>query len=314
MSSTKQEARSTKLNRRRTRPKATALPRLRFLGEPMLEFAMGQRLAYPRDGLFLYGPVGDPADLRAIRYGVIGTKAGVARFRRWSASIRTMIDIPAPGLRSREVESQHVPFPGFEQAFHAAWPVDPVSVIDDIDAAEIDRVLKLANRHEAVRGAVDLYVERLVAAADRIEHPPAFWFVVIPEIVYALGRPQSSVPKSERIQGVVSISEGRARQLQREPTLYGDEEEEAEVYRCATHFRRQLKVRLLAKRIVTQIVRETTLTPDEFRRESGMPIRRVEDPATIAWKLCTGAYYKAGGQAVAVGRGPAWRMLCRAGL
>lgn len=296
MSSTKQEARSTKPNLRRARPKATALPRLRFLGEPMLEFAMGQRLAYPRDGLFLYGPVGDPADLPAIRYGVIGTKAGVARFRRWSTSIRTMIDIPAPGLRSREVEPQHVPFPGFEQAFHAAWPVDPVSVIDDIDAAEIDRVLKLANRHEAVRGAVDLYVERLVAAADRIEHPPAFWFVVIPEIVYALGRPQSSVPKSERIQGVVSISEGRARQLQREPTLYGDEEEEAKVYRYATHFRRQLKARLLAKRIVTQIVRETTLTPGEFRRESGMPIRRVEDPATIAWKLCTGAYYKAGGK------------------
>ena len=27
-----------------------------------------------------------------------------------------------------------------------------------------------------------------------------------------------------------------------------------------------------------------------------MPIRRVEDPATIAWKLGTGAYYKAGGK------------------
>ena len=54
--------------------------------------------------------------------------------------------------------------------------------------------------------------------------------------------------------------------------------------------------RLLKEKIVTQIVRETTLTPDEFRRENGMPIRRVEDPATIAWKLGTGAYYKAGGK------------------
>jgi len=27
-----------------------------------------------------------------------------------------------------------------------------------------------------------------------------------------------------------------------------------------------------------------------------MPVRRVEDPATIAWTLGTGAYYKAGGK------------------
>jgi hypothetical protein len=69
-----------------------------------------------------------------------------------------------------------------------------------------------------------------------------------------------------------------------------------EVYKYATHFRRQLKARLLKEKIVTQIVRETTLTPDEFRRDNGMLIRRVEDPATIAWKLGTGAYYKAGGK------------------
>ena len=31
---------------------------------------------------------------------------------------------------------------------------------------------------------------------DRLENPPRFWFVVIPEEVYALGRPQSKVPTS----------------------------------------------------------------------------------------------------------------------
>ena len=68
------------------------------------------------------------------------------------------------------------------------------------------------------------------------------------------------------------------------------------MYEYATHFRRQLKARLLAEQIVTQIVRETTLTPADFIRPDGRPIRRVEDPATIAWKLCTGAYYKGGGR------------------
>ena len=55
----------------------------------------------------------------------------------------------------------------------------------------------------------------------------------------------------------MTISQGRARQLQVQPTLFGDDEREAEVYKYATHFRRQLKARLLKEKIVTQIVRET---------------------------------------------------------
>jgi hypothetical protein len=262
----------------------------------MLEFRHGQQLAYPRDGLFLFGPVGDTTQLRSIRYGVIGTPDGVRRFRTWSSTVQNLIDVPEPGPRSKGVEPQHVPYPGFEAAFHAEWPTHPRSVIDNIDAGELAHVLRIENRHEAVRSAVDLFVKRLIKEVDRIENPPALWFVVIPEEVYRLGRPQSTVPKSERVQGSVSVSPRQARRLAVQPTLFGDDESEAEVYKYATHFRRQLKARLLKDRIVTQVVRETTLTPGEFRRENGMLVRRVEDPATVAWKLSTGAYYKAGGR------------------
>ena len=31
---------------------------LRHFPEPLLEFKYGQRLVYPRDGLYLFGPVG----------------------------------------------------------------------------------------------------------------------------------------------------------------------------------------------------------------------------------------------------------------
>lgn len=271
-------------------------PHVSYIPEPELEFRYGQRLAYPRDGLFLYGPVGDVDQLRSIRYGVIGTPEGVRRFRVWSSKLRGFIDVPSPGLRSRAVEPQHVPFPGFAEAFHAEWPVEPTALVADLDPDLIHRSLHVANRHEAVRATVDLFVSRLVIENNRLENPPALWFVIIPEAVYELGRPRSSVRKAERIEGVVSISQRRARQLQVQPTLFGDDEREAEVYQYATHFRRQLKARLLKERIVTQIVRETTLTPEEFRRDNGMPIRRVEDAATIAWKLGTGAYYKAGGK------------------
>ena len=31
---------------------------------------------------------------------------------------------------------------------------------------------------------------------NRLEAPPSFWFVVIPEIIYELGRPQSRVARA----------------------------------------------------------------------------------------------------------------------
>ena len=189
-----------------------------------------------------------------------------------------------------------MPFPGFTEAFHADWPAEPSCTVADLDPAQIDRALKLENHHEAIRSAVDIFVTRLIAENNRIENPPAFWFVVIPETVFELGRPRSTVKRGDRVRGTVTVSQRRARELDVQPTLFGDEEREAEVYKYATHFRRQLKARLLKEKIVTQIVRETTLTPGEFRRDNGMPVRRVEDPATIAWKLGTGAYYKAGGK------------------
>ena len=130
-------------------------PHVSYIPEPELEFRYGQRLAYPRDGLFLYGPVGDVDQLRSIRYGVIGTPEGVRRFRVWSSKLRGFIDVPSPGLRSRAVEPQHVPFPGFAEAFHAEWPVEPTALVEDLDPDLIHRSLHVANRHEAVRTTVD---------------------------------------------------------------------------------------------------------------------------------------------------------------
>ena len=269
---------------------------IRHIPEPQLEFGFGQKLEYPRDGLYLYGPASSDASVSEMRYGVIGTAHGVQRFQVWSRMVSGFIDIPEPTARSRAIEPQHVPFPGFEQAFGARWSVTPAHTISDIDSTRLQDSLKIRNRHEAVKSAVGMYVDRLVAAQNRLENPPSFWFVVIPEEVYELGRPQSKVARVDRIQGQVTISASRARYLQVRPTLFGDEEQEAEVYKYATHFRRQLKARLLQDRIVTQIVRETTLAPQDFLTEAGSPLRRLEDPATVAWKLCTGAYYKAGGR------------------
>ena len=122
--------------------------------------------------------------------------------------------------------------------------------------------MNITNRHEAIKAAVDVFVELLVAARKRDEDPPSFWYVVIPEFIYDLGRPKAIVPLADRIRGEVSISEKRAAELVRQPTLFGFAEKEAEVYKYEKNFRRQLKARLLDQQIVTQIVRESTLAPN----------------------------------------------------
>lgn len=271
-------------------------PSIIHLDEPSLKFRYDQRLVYPRDGLYLYGPVDDESAVSSIRYGVIGTGTGVRRFCKWADTLSGFIPIPEAKFASRPVEPQHVAFPGFTEAFHSEWPTEPSMTIDNVDPEKISHTLRISNRHEAIQKTVDLFVTPLIAENNRIENPPAFWFVVIPEEVYELGRPQSRVKKVDRVPATVKIDARHARQLEKQPTLFGDDEREADVYKYATDFRRQLKARLLKDRIVTQIVRETTLAPDEFIQASGTRMRRVEDPATIAWKLATGAYYKAGGR------------------
>jgi hypothetical protein len=271
-------------------------PQISYITEPTLEFRYGQQLAYTRDGLYLYGPVDAGTSPRPVRYGAIGTKAGVDRLCRWAREVSRFIDVPPRRRGAKALEPHHVPFPGFSEAFHSTWSDTPARVISDIEEADLLRRMRIENRNEAIKSVVDTFVERLVAERKRAEDPPNFWYVVIPEFVYELGRPNSIVPKGEREPGSIVISERAAKRLDREPTLFGLDEEQAEVYKYERHFRRQLKARLLDHEIVTQIVRESTLTPFDFLKTNGQPKRKVEDPATIAWKLGASSYYKSGGR------------------
>jgi hypothetical protein len=59
--------------------------------EPRLEFALGQTLEDPRDGLALFGP--HDATVYGVRAGVIGTKDGIRRFNQWVKSIQEPVGI-----------------------------------------------------------------------------------------------------------------------------------------------------------------------------------------------------------------------------
>ena len=289
-------------------------PRLVHIPEPELEFRYSQSVQYPRDGLYLFGPVDAAAEPRKVRYGVIGTPHSIVCFKEWASQVAHFIPIPEPGRMSKEVSAHHVPFPGFGEAFFSNWPAEPTRIISDITEKELRAAINIKNRHEAIKKAVEIFVDRLVLARKRDEDPPSFWYVVIPEFIYDLGRPLSTVPIADRLAGEVLVTEKQAAKLGIQPTLFGESEEEAEVYKYAKNFRRQLKARLLNDEIVTQIVRETTLAPFRFLKSNGQPKRRVEDPATVAWKLCTASYYKAGGKPWQLAKYATGGLLCRVGI
>ena len=93
-------------------------PRLIHVPEPQLEFRYGQTVEYPRDGLYLFGPVDAASEPRQVRYGVIGTPDSLRRFREWAAEVSSFINIPSPGRMSKAIEAHHVAFPGFSETFY----------------------------------------------------------------------------------------------------------------------------------------------------------------------------------------------------
>jgi hypothetical protein len=66
---------------------------------------------------------------------------------------------------------------------------------------------------------------------------------------------------------------------------------EEDLFDDAPDFHRQVKAEYLTLS-PTQIIRETTLAPQEFKNKAGYPLRRTQDAATVAWNLATGLYYK----------------------
>lgn len=263
---------------------------LTYLLEPLLVFGHEQKHEYPKDGLTLFGPLVDSAKPEAIRIGVIGTIEGIKRFKTWAKSIQSYI----PSLNPNK--PHHSSFPGFEAVFKTKWPDAPMAELA-ISVQEISNAVRLSHRHEAIFNTVSLYTEKIAEYARTVDAQPDFWFVIVPEEVFRYGRPLSIVPSSERIPAKRLVRKPKEiEKIIREGSLLPGVMEEIKLYQHELNFHNQLKARLLKEKAVVQIVRETTLTPLEFLNKVGKPLRGVQDPATVAWNLCTTAFFKAGGK------------------
>ncbi len=261
-----------------------------YLSEPKLQFAYGQACEHPKDGLFLFGPY-DSSDCQGgIRYGILGTSLGIERFRRWVGQVRGSI---APAKDAPHLTT----WPGFSAAFGVQLPA-LAQVEITLDAAKISEAIRRADRHTAIHETVSLFESEIRRHLKHEEERPDVWFVVIPEEVFRHGRPESFIPKAERTGGAMGPSAStiaRAGKLGQQ-FLFPEDAKVAELHEFELNFHNQLKARLLDTGAVIQIVRETTIAPDHFLKADGKPARRVDDPSTIAWNLCTAIFFKAQGK------------------
>jgi hypothetical protein len=191
----------------------------------------------------------------------------------------------------------HTVFPGFEAVYATSLPDKP-RTFAELKPEQIKAALYQQDRHQAIYNTVSLYAEAVKQHLERrSETPVNFWFAVIPEEIYQLGRPKSRVSKEDVLASSLEMDRKTAKGLIRQPSLlFQHDNVAAEIYRYELNFHNQLKARLLENKVAVQVVRETTLTPEDFLNVAGQPKRRLQDPATLAWNLTATVFFKAGGK------------------
>lgn len=257
--------------------------KLIHIEEPKLIFGYDQNALDPRDGLTLFGPYTRQTFTNP-SIGIIGAASSRKRILNW---LQTIIQ-PVFG---KGIDIARPYFPGLETVFGLTVNFKAIKELA-IDETLLNNFLHYQDNHQRVHNLVNLYAEALKKYSLGEETPVTFWIVVIPDDVYRYGRPKSNIPKSEEnIQ--IGIKDKYSRKNE---SLFEDINVLQEAYKFKINFHNQLKAKLLSDKIITQIVRESTVAPFDFLNIKGNPIRDLEKfTSAIAWNLSTAFYYKAGG-------------------
>jgi hypothetical protein len=261
---------------------------LTYINEPQILFGSNQKMDDPRDGLTLFGPIENNLPY-GIMNGVVGTKAGLEKFKSFVKSLQSPIFNANNNTRPF--------FPGFEAVFRAKW--DPSKVIfREITESEIGKDLFHEDTHTRTYNLVTLFTNKIIEAVENEDLKADVWFVIIPDEIYQYCRPNSTLPKD--LIGIKrTTKKSTAQKMLRTGTIsmFDFVNEDNEPYKHDAHFHHQLKARLLHKAIPTQILRESTIDWRNHKKANGMFLRdfsKIE--GHLAWSLSTAAFYKTGGR------------------
>jgi hypothetical protein len=257
--------------------------------EPPLEFAYRQTCVHPKDGLFLFGPHNKGKKSKEIRVGAIGTEAGIKHFQTWGARLLGPVMVPEPKKTDKPNRLHLANFPGLEEAFGLHYSVADFATYT-VDEKALDEATKFLNHHEAVSKAVALYVDKVRKHSRNEESAVDVWVLVLPELIFDRCKPQSRRTGLSLVKGDFAKRQKAPADLpllQEVVDLSGEE-----IFDDIPDFHRQAKAEFLKLGFPSQLLRETTLAPEAFVNKAGYPVRMLQDPATVAWNIATGLYYK----------------------
>lgn len=261
-------------------------PVLSHLSEPKLTFGYNQKMADPRDGITLFGPYTRNKIAGQINIGIIGPDEQ----RKFLKEYLKEIHKPIFG-DGQEKEIARPYFPGLEASFGIFINFENLREID-VPREEIDNFLKYTDGHQRVYNLSNLYANKLYKYDIQEEVPVTVWFVVIPDDIYRYGRPKSRIPSSEE-----NINNGLSKKERRSRTkfLFDYLNQLKKAYDFKVNFHNQLKAKLLSQKIVTQIVKESTIAyKNIFSSPKEIEYEQKFDTAK-SWNISTTLYYKAGG-------------------
>ena len=260
---------------------------LKYFDEPNLLFGFNQKLPDPRDGLTLFGTLDNKIAPYGIATGIIGTKEGIDKFKKWLSSIQK------PVYNKDNISRPF--FPGFEANYNIKWEADKLYEIT-IDGKDIKAKLYHQDRHYGTYNTVKLFADKIIQATKDDGISVNLWVVVIPDEVYQFCRPESVIP-TELITEAKKSYASSFKKFAREESFFEDINLEALPYKYDINFHNQLKARLLPYAIPTQVIRESTLAPESYLNHFGKMKRKLDKIyGHIAWSLSSAAFYKSGGR------------------
>lgn len=257
---------------------------LKYISEPQLTFSYNQKMEDPRDGLTLLGPFSKNQHSGIINVGIIGPKLQRQYLKDYLANIH----LPVTNI---ENDMARPYFPGIEAAFGIAINMSAIQELD-VPENDINKMLKYSDSHQRVFRLTELFSDKLIKYENE-EHPTvSIWFVIIPDEIYLYGRPKSIIPKlSDNIKDTLRKKDRNSDQ----GFLFEEENELKKAYEFEVNFHNQLKAKLLNEKIITQIIRESTIAYEIiWEKENKIDNERIFDSAK-AWNISTALYYKSGG-------------------
>lgn len=245
------------------------------LDEPTLVFNGHHRHVDPKAGLELYGPfsIGEEGMplLRQINVGVIAPAALVTTITSWLSTLRTRVpgDVSEPYSRPS--------FPGISDVTALQCRLSfPEVFLRPVSQRSLATALAESNDLDRVAGVAAAYGDQLRALAEREPKPHVVVLGITEDVVEACAgaRPAALA--------------GRRWNPQMQLFAAGEGDDQSEDWTPA-NLRTALKGIAMPLGLATQLVRESTLRPQEF------PRRHTQDRGTLAWNFVTALYYKAEG-------------------